>query len=45
MKDMKIDFQVYILQARHVLHGEIKYGLNHAYKRGQKIYYLINDSI
>ena len=25
MKDMKIDFSVYILHALHVLHGKIKY--------------------
>jgi len=27
MKDMKIDFPVYILHALHVLHGKIKYSI------------------
>jgi len=27
MKDMKIDFPVYILHALHVLHGKIKYSM------------------
>jgi hypothetical protein len=27
MKDMKIDFPVYILHALHVLHGKIKYSV------------------